>query len=126
MLADLKLLAPASGTIISKNYEEGEYVPAGASLATLADLNDLWIKVYIPTDDLPRIRINQQVKVSVSGSDKVYRGRVSRIASRGEYTPKTIQTRKERSNVVFAVKISLINPGSELKPGMPADVTFGE
>jgi HlyD family secretion protein len=126
VLADLKVYAPASGTIISKNYEAGEYVPLGASLATLADLNDLWLKVYIPTDDLPRIHINQQVKVSVSGSDKTFAGRVSKIASRGEYTPKTIQTRKERSNVVFAVKITLVNPGSELKPGMPADVTFVE
>nr|WP_242848809.1 efflux RND transporter periplasmic adaptor subunit [Syntrophomonas palmitatica] len=126
MLADLKIYAPASGTIISQNYEPGEYIPLGASLATLADLNDLWLKVYIPTDDLPRIHLNQEVKVSVSGSDQTFYGKVTKIASRGEYTPKTIQTRKERSNVVFAVKISLSNPGSVLKPGMPADVIFEE
>jgi HlyD family secretion protein len=124
MLADLKIFSPLNGTINSNNYENGEYVPAGASLLSIVDLNHLWIKVYIPTDDLPRVKLNQPVKVSVSGNPQVFTGKVTYIASRGEFTPKTIQTKKERANVVFAVKVTVENQHGILKPGMPADVIF--
>jgi HlyD family secretion protein len=124
MLDDLKIISPLNGTISSKNYENGEYAPAGASLLSVVDLNHLWIKVYIPTDDLPRVRLNQTVKVRVSGSSQVFAGKVTYIASRGEFTPKTIQTKKERANVVFAVKVAVENHNGILKPGMPADVVF--
>jgi len=125
-VSDLQIYAPHSGTIISKNFETGEYVPAAATLATMADLSDLWIKVYIPTDDLPRLKLGQRASISVSGSDDKFTGKVINIASKGEYTPKMIQTQKERANVVFAVKIKLDYKGGELKPGMPADVVFVE
>jgi len=125
-VSDLQVYSPHAGTIISKNFETGEYVPAAATLATLADLSDLWIKVYIPTDDLPRIKLGQKVSITVSGSDKTYQGEIINIASKGEYTPKMIQTQKERANIVFAVKIKLDGKGGELKPGMPADVVFIE
>ncbi|MGS0765848.1 HlyD family secretion protein [Syntrophomonas curvata] len=124
MLADLALVAPLNGTITSKNYETGEYVPLGASLLSISDLSRLWIKVYIPADDLPRVKLNQAVKVTVSGNPQIFSGRVSYIASRGEFTPKTIQTKKERANVVFAVKVTVQNRSHMLKPGMPADVVF--
>jgi len=124
MLEDLKIFSPLNATISSKNYENGEYIPAGASLLSVVDLNHLWIKVYIPTDDLPRVKLNQTVEVSVSGSPRVFTGKVTYIASRGEFTPKTIQTKKERANVVFAVKVAVKNQDGILKPGMPADVVF--
>lgn len=124
MLADLKIFSPLNGTISSKNYETGEYVPAGALLLSIVDLNHLWIKVYIPADDLPRVKLKQKVEVSVSGSPQVFTGQVTHIASQGEFTPKTIQTKKERANVVFAVKVSVKNQNGILKPGMPADVVF--
>ena len=124
MLEDLKIAAPLAGTVITKNYHEGEYVQPGASLATIADLNDLWIKVYIPTDDLPRIQLGQKVKFNVSGVDRDFEGIVDEIATKGEFTPKTIQTKKERTNIVFSVKIRIKNDGGMLKPGMPADVEF--
>ncbi|MGE5389954.1 MAG: HlyD family secretion protein [Deltaproteobacteria bacterium] len=125
-VSDLQVYSPHAGTIISKNFEPGEYVPAAATLATMADLSDLWIKVYIPTDDLPRIKLGEKVSITVSGSDRAYQGEIINIASKGEYTPKMIQTQKERANVVFAVKIKLNYKGGELKPGMPADVVFSE
>lgn len=124
MLEDLKLMSPLNGTVTSKNYEVGEYVPVGATLLSISDLNHLWINVYIPADDLPRVKLNQPVKITVSGSDQVFSGTVSYIASRGEFTPKTIQTKKERANVVFAVKVMVNDQEQILKPGMPADVTF--
>lgn len=124
VLNDLRIYSPLSGTVLSRNYEEGEYVTAGALLATIADLDHLWIKVYIPTDDLPSVKLGEKVHFTISGDKTSYTGVVKQIASKGEFTPKTIQTQKERTNVVFAVKISTGNAGGKLKPGMPADVTF--
>lgn len=124
MLEDLKIISPIDGTVLSKNYESGEYVPAGANVATVVNLDDLWIKVYIPTDDLPSIALGQTVAFTVSGADRTFEGKVEEIATKGEYTPKTIQTKKERTNVVFGVKIRISSEGGILKPGMPADVVF--
>lgn len=127
LLEDLRLLAPIDGTLISKNFEEGEFVTMGATLATLADLQKLWIRVYIPTDELPRIKLGQKVSISVSGSTQLFPGTVSEISSQGEFTPKSIQTKKERANVVFPVKIVVQkNPDDILKAGMPADVIWRE
>ena len=98
----------------------------GSSLGTIADLSHMWIKVYIPTDDLPGIKLGQKVHFTVSGDNHRYSGIVSHIASKGEFTPKTIQTPKERANVVFAVKISFTNKNGALKIGMPADVVFDQ
>lgn len=125
MLADTKIASPLQGTVINKHYEAGEYIPAGASVATVADLDDMWIRVFIPTDDLPYIKLGQEVSFTVSGYDQAFKGRVVEIASQGEFTPKTIQTKKERTNVVFGVKIKVDNQDGVLKPGMPADVVMG-
>lgn len=124
LLEDLNIVSPVDGTVQTRNFEEGEYVSMGASLLTVIKEEDLWIKVYIPTDDLPLIRIGQEVKFSISGLDRFFRGVIEEIASQGEYTPKTIQTKKERTNVVFAVKIRVNADEGILKPGMPADVVF--
>lgn len=124
LLEDTKIFCPIDGTVLSKNFEEGEFVQAGASVATVVNLSDMWIKVYIPTDDLPKIKTGQEVKFTVSGSAAEYKGLIEEIATKGEFTPKTIQTRKERANIVYAVKIRINGENGVLKPGMPADVTF--
>ncbi|MEA1961716.1 MAG: efflux RND transporter periplasmic adaptor subunit [Bacillota bacterium] len=124
MLEDLKLYAPQNGVVLSKNYEEGEFLSMGVPVVTIADLEKLWVNVYIPTDDLPAVKLGQAVDVSVSGDNTQYHGIVSHIASQGEFTPKTIQTKQERTNIVFAVKISLDNKDGNLKPGMPADIVW--
>ncbi len=124
VIADLKIKSPLTGTVIQKNYEPGEYILPGASVLTVADLKNLWIKVFIPTDDLPAVKLNQKVKFTVSGVSRTFTGTVSEIASKGEFTPRTIQTKKERTNVVFGVKIRINDGDGVLKPGMPADVTF--
>ncbi len=123
-LEDLQILSPIDGVISSKNYAVGEYVQVGSSLAKITNLQDMWIKVYIPTDDLPRIKLKQKASVYVSGSAQLFNGTVMSIASQGEFTPKTIQTKKERTNIVYAVKLTLDNEAGLLKPGMPADVIF--
>lgn len=123
-IEDTKINCPINGTVLTRNFEDGEVVQAGASVATVANLNDMWIKVYIPTDDLPKIKLGQQVKFTVSGSAEEHTGVIEEIASQGEYTPKTVQTKKERTNIVYAVKIRFNNDNNVLKPGMPADVVL--
>lgn len=123
-LEDLQIFSPIDGIISSKNYTVGEYVQMGSPLAQIINLQDMWIKVYIPTDDLPGIKLKQSASIFVSGSDQVFVGTVVSIASQGEFTPKTIQTKKERTNVVYAVKLAVDNEAGLLKPGMPADVIF--
>ncbi len=124
VLADLKIASPLKGTIKSRNYENGEFVSAGASLATVVNLDKVWINVYIPTDDLPYVKVGDKAEFTISGLDKLFEGKISEIASRGEFTPKTIQTKKERANIVYKVKIEVDNSEGILKPGMPADVTI--
>ncbi len=124
VLADLRIISPLAGSIQVRNYEVGEYVQAGASLATVANLDTVWINVYIPTDDLPYVKIGEKAKITISGMDKVFEGTITEIASHGEFTPKTIQTKKERSNIVYKVKIEVHNEEGILKPGMPADITI--
>lgn len=124
LLQDAKIISPLDGTVLTKNFENGEVIQTGASVATVANLADMWVKVYIPTDDLPGIKLGQQVTFTVSGSPEEHRGVIAEIASQGEYTPKTIQTKNERANIVYAVKIKIDNENNVLKPGMPADVVF--
>ncbi len=124
VLNDLNVVSPINGTVITKNYEQGEFVQMGDAIVTVVNLDDLWIRVYIPTDQLPAIKLGQQVHCTVSGLPQAFTGTVEEINSQGEFTLKTIQTEEERANVVFEVKIRIDNGGGVLKPGMPADVTF--
>ena len=121
-LEQLTLKSPIDGIVIAKNYEKGEYIGAGMSVATIADLDNLWIKVYITIEELPKVKLGQEVKFTVSGYNQEFTGKVSFISDKGEYTPKTVLTVNERANVVFGVKISTDSQGGVLKPGMPADV----
>ncbi|MCG9966501.1 HlyD family efflux transporter periplasmic adaptor subunit [Pelotomaculum terephthalicicum JT] len=125
-LEDTRVLSPVDGVILTKNFEEGEFIQAGASVATAVNLDDMWIKIYLPTDDLPKIKLGQQVAFTVSGSEAKYGGIIEEIATSGEYTPKTIQTKKERTNIVYEVRIKINNENGILKPGMPADVIIDE
>jgi len=124
LLADLKLASPLSGSVLERYFEPGEFAPLGAALYQVADLNNLWVKVFIPTDELPAIKVGNDVTCTVTGSQKSFKGRVEKINAQGEYTPKTIQTKNERANVVYGVKVTLVNSEGVLKPGMPIDVVF--
>lgn len=124
LLDDTNIASPIDGTVVTRNFEPGEFVSTGAAVVTVADLKDLWIKVYISTDDLPAIKLDQEVSFTASGTPEVFKGTVIEIASRGEFTPKMIQTKQERTNTVYAVKIKIDNSSGVFKPGMPADVTI--
>lgn len=116
------LLAPISGVVLTKSVEPGEQVAAGTPVVTLGDLNRCWLKGYIAETDLGRVKLGQRVRVTTDGHPgRIFEGRVSFISSQAEFTPKSVQTEKERVKLVYRVKITLSNPGMELKPGMPAD-----
>jgi HlyD family secretion protein len=116
------LYSPLSGVVLVKSSEIGEVVNPGTSILTLADIENVWLKAYIPETDLGRVKWGQEVTVTTDlKPQKVYKGKISFISSQAEFTPKQIQTEKERVTLVYRIKIDILNTGRELKPGMPAD-----
>ncbi len=114
--------APFSGIILSENVESGEYVSPGTPVVTMGDLKNVWLRAYINETDLGRVKPGQMIRVTTDTyPGKIYEGRISFISSDAEFTPKNVQTEKERVKLVYRVKIDIPNPGMELKPGMPAD-----
>ena len=116
------LYSPISGVVLVRSGEVGEVVNPGTSILTMADIENVWLKAYIPETDLSRVKWGQEVIVTTDlRPKKEYRGRISFISSQAEFTPKQIQTEKERVTLVYRIKIDIINKDRELKPGMPAD-----
>lgn len=115
--------SPQDGTVLVKYAEPGEIAVFGKPLFKIADLNEMELRVYISETQLPNIKIGQVVTVKVDDMDAMrsYEGTVSWISSSAEFTPKIIQTKEERVNLVYAVKIQVKNDGS-LKIGMPAEM----
>jgi HlyD family secretion protein len=119
------LRAPTAGVVLVRQAELGEVVAPGTPVVTMADLDHIWLRAYISETDLGRVRWGQAVVIRTDTfPSKTYRGRVSFIASKAEFTPKTIQTYKERVTLVYRIKIDVENPNHELKPGMPADAVI--
>jgi len=120
-----RLLSPLTGVVLSHNIEPGEYVSPGTPVVTVADLAHVWVRAYINQTDLGRITHGEKVAVHTDTfPDKTYDGTIGFIASEAEFTPKTVQTTKERVKLVFRIKVDIANPNDELKPGMPADVSI--
>ncbi len=116
------LRAPSDGVITVRQAELGEVVVPGTPVVTLADLDRIWLRAYIAETDLGRICWGQDATITTDTyPGKQYRGRVSFISSDAEFTPKSVQTYKERVTLVYRIKIDVENPNHELKPGMPAD-----
>jgi HlyD family secretion protein len=116
------LASPLTGVVLSKNVEPGEFVAAGTPIVTVGDLENVWLRAYINETDLGRVKVGQRVRVTTDTyPDKRYEGRVSFIASQAEFTPRNVQTEKERVKLVYRIKVDIRNPNMELKPGMPAD-----
>lgn len=116
------LRAPFNGIILVRQAELGEVVSPGTPIITLADLDHIWLRVYLPETELGKVHWGQDVEVRTDTyPGKVYRGRISVISSEAEFTPKSVQTEKERVTLVYRIRVDVENPNYELKPGMPAD-----
>jgi len=119
------LQAPISGLVLERPVHVGEVALPGAPLMTLADLDNVTLTIYVPEDQLGSVQLGQAVSVTVDAyPDRTFGGTVSYMASEAEFTPKNVQTREERVNMVFAVKVKLPNFDHALKPGMPADAVI--
>jgi len=117
------LEAPTSGVVLVRQAELGEVVAAGTPVVSIADLDHLWVRVYVSETDLGHVRLGQTATVHTDTfPTKSYTGRISFISSEAEFTPKSVETHKERVALVYRMKVDVENPNRELKPGMPADV----
>lgn len=119
------LTSPTEGIVLAEHAEAGEYVGMGTPVLSVADLRRVWMRAYVDAPDLERLRLGGKVKVTTdSPLRKSYEGTVSFISPVAEFTPKTVQTQKERVKLVHRIKVDIPNPDLALKPGMPADAEF--
>ena len=120
------IMSPIEGTILTKYAEQGEYAAPGRALFKVANVGDMKLRAYITASQLTGIQIGQQVKVYADQGEserKEYPGTIIWISDKAEFTPKTIQTRDERANLVYAVKVAVRNDGL-IKKGMYGEVKF--
>jgi len=116
------LRAPSAGVVTVRQAELGEVVAPGSPVVTLSDLDHIWLRAYVAETDLGSIHWGQDAVITTDTyPGKQYHGRISFIASTAEFTPKSVQTFKERVTLVYRIKIDIDNPNRELKTGMPAD-----
>jgi HlyD family secretion protein len=121
---DSYVQSPINGVIVDKFFEKGETVTQMSSLFKVSDLRMVDLVIYVSEEELGKVKLGQKADVSVDAfPDKSYSGKVIYISPEAEFTPKNIQTKDERTKLVFAVKIRIDNPKYELKPGMPADAS---
>lgn len=126
-MEELSVSAPCDCVVEGVELRPGDLVPAGAPAVTLLDLSRLWIRSYVPESFLGRVKVGQHVPIRIDGyPDRVFTGRISYLASDGEFTPRNIQTPEERSKQVFRVKIYLEEGRELLRVGMAGDVLFDE
>ncbi len=121
-IRDAFLYSPIVGVVAEKFQEPGEVVTVGMPIVSVSDLRKVWLWVYVPEQDLGRIRLRDEASVEVdSYPGRQFPGRVVFIRQEAEFTPKNIQTKEERVNLVFGAKVEVNNPDGILKPGLPAD-----
>lgn len=121
------ITAPESGIIIRQHFHKGEVIKPGATLYTLLQANRLEVVIYVPEAELNRVKLGQTAHIKVDAyPDRTFAGSIIKIATKGEFTPKNVQTPEERTKIVFAVTIRLTEGFDQVKPGMPADVTLTE
>jgi len=125
-LARSRIRSPLGGTVLARYVEAGEFVQAGQPLFKLAALDSLTFRAYVSNAQLTQLKLGQEVTVGVDRADSIATmpGRVTWIASGAEFTPTPIQTRDERADQVYAVKIAVANPDGRLRIGMPGELTI--
>ncbi len=125
-LANSVIRAPFAGVVTVKDREAGETVPAGAPVVTIMNLDDRWVRIYIPETQVGAVHVGQKARItSDTYKDRQYGGEIAFIASQAEFTPRNVQTREERVKLVYAVKVRITQDSTyDLKPGIPADVAL--
>lgn len=125
-LEKTRIISPIAGTVLNRYAEAGELATMGTPLFKIADTDTMNLRAYVTNDQLAQIKLNDEVTVRVDDGDgnmKSYKGKINWISSKSEFTPKTIQTKNERANLVYSLKIAVPNDGF-LKIGMYGEVKF--
>lgn len=122
MIMRCNIISPINGVVLVKYANEGELTAAGKPLLKIADIKNMEIRAYIIYEQLKAVKIGQKVKIHVD-ADKTYDGEITWISDKAEFTPKTIQTKDERENLVYAIKVAFENDGYA-KIGMYGDIDF--
>jgi multidrug resistance efflux pump len=126
-LGKTTLSAPRAGLILSRSLHQGEQASPGATIMTIGALDHVRLTLYISETDIGRVRQGQRARVTVdSFPGRTFDGTVTFIAQEAQFTPRNVQTKDQRTTMVFAVRVELNNPNHALKPGMPADATIVE
>lgn len=121
-LGERKIYAPTDGTILSRAVEVGDVVSPGSSIFVMVDMSRLYLKVYIPEPDVPKLKLGNPAEITVDAFPRTsFPARITKIYEQAEFTPKNVETKEERVKLVFGVELSFVNPEPRLKPGMPAD-----
>jgi len=119
------LTSPVNGLVLVRPAEPGEVVAVGAPVLTVGDMDQVWFRGYLPETEWGRVNLGARATVTTDTfPGKEYPGTVTYISARPEFTPKTVETYKERVTLVYRTKIRLANPNQELKPGMPAEAVI--
>ena len=123
----LRVTSPINGVVLDKYHEVGEQVSPQTKLVKLADLSDIWATIYVPQTLLARLKLGMAVPAVLPElQNKTMEGRIKHIREEAEFTPRNVQTREERSRLVYAVKVALPNAERILKPGMTVEVELPE
>ncbi len=121
-LEDQQVISPVDGVILTKVHESGEVVAAGSPIVIVGDPQKMWVKIFVPEGVINRVQMNQPATLKFDGLSQTFRGHVSYIAPRAEFTPRNVQTEEERITQTFAVKVTLDERQPYLRPGVNTDV----
>lgn len=124
-IKDATLVAPIDGVVTDKVVEAGELVNLGSTIVVIANLSTVRLTIFVPETKLGKVKLGQEAEITIdSFTDKTFKGKVTYISPKAEFTPKNIQTKEERVKLVYGVKIDIENPNGSLKQGMPADAVL--
>ena len=123
----LHVTSPVNGVVMTRNIEPGEVIQPGLSGLVIGQLEELTITVYIPENRYGQVSLGDAASLTAdSFPEETFQALVIRIANQAEYTPRNVQTQEDRQTTVYAIELSVTGLNGKLKPGMPADVVFGE
>jgi len=126
LIEDCFPVAHSSGVVTEKYIEPGELLSPGRPIAKIAQLDTVWVKIYLPAGEFAGVTLGTSAKVSTESGGQEFTGTVIWTSDQAEFTPKNVQTQQSRADLVYAVKVSIPNPNSTLKVGMPVFVTLGK
>jgi HlyD family secretion protein len=125
LLKECTVVAPVDGIVLDRVVDRGEMVNTGSAIASIVNPNDLYLKIYVPTAAMSKVKIGNEARIFPDGLEEThFDARVVKIAQRAEFTPKNVETRQQRTNLVFEIRLGSIDNGERiLKPGMSAEAT---